>query len=76
MEKAEAQNIQNYTEEPQEEEFDEEDDELKQEIEEEMNQQAYDEEDIRLMSRQKKLQKMKKFKFSQINIVQSESSFF
>ena len=46
MEKAEAQNIKNYQEEPQEEEIEDEDDELKQEIEEEMNQQAYDEEDI------------------------------
>ncbi len=45
MEKAEAQNINNYIEEPAEEEY-EENDELQQEIEEEMNQQAYDEEDI------------------------------
>ena len=48
MEKAEAQNFQNY-EEPVEEEFDETaEDELQQEIEEEMNQQAYDEEDIQV----------------------------
>ena len=46
MEKAEAQNIQQYREEPVEDEIEEENDELKAEIEEEMNQQAYDEEDI------------------------------
>ena len=46
MEKAEAQNIQNYEiEEPVEEDY-EENDELQQEIEEEMNQQAVDEEDF------------------------------
>ena len=46
MEKAEAQNIQNYEiEEPAEEDY-EENDELQQEIEEEMNQQAVDEEDF------------------------------
>ena len=47
MEKAEAENLQNYEEEPQEDyEDDVQQDELQQEIEEEMNQQAYDEEDI------------------------------
>lgn len=46
MEKAEAENIQNYEEEEFVEEPEEEIDELQQEIEEEMNQQAYDEEDI------------------------------
>ena len=45
MEKAEAANFDNYTEEP-EEEIEEQDDELQQEIEEEMNQQALDEEDL------------------------------
>lgn len=46
MEKAEAQNFQNY-EEPVEDDFEDTiEDELQQEIEEEMNQQAYDEEDI------------------------------
>ena len=46
MEKAEAQNLQNYEEDVREEEAEDEDDELKQEIEEEMSQQAYDEEDL------------------------------
>lgn len=46
MEKAEAQNIQNYEEEEPAEEDYEENDELQQEIEEEMNQQAVDEEDF------------------------------
>ena len=45
MEKAEAANFDNYNEEP-EEEIEEQDDELQQEIEEEMNQQALDEEDF------------------------------
>lgn len=47
MEKAEAQNFQNYEEQEEPEDF-EEQDELQQEIEEEMNQQAYDEEDIQV----------------------------
>lgn len=47
MERAEAQNIQNYEEEPQDDyEEDIQQDELQQEIEEEMNQQAIDEEDF------------------------------
>ena len=46
MEKAEAQNIQNYQEDTSDDFAEDEDDELKAEIEEEMNQQAYDEEDI------------------------------
>ena len=46
MERAEAQNINNYVEEESEEEDYEENDELQQEIEEEMNQQAVDEDDF------------------------------
>ena len=46
MEKAEAANFQNYEEAPEEVEEDDTNDELQQEIEEEMNQQALDEEDI------------------------------
>ena len=46
MEKAEAQNINNYVEEESEEDDYEENDELQQEIEEEMNQQAVDEDDF------------------------------
>ena len=47
MERAEAQNMQNYEEEPQDDyEEDSQPDELQQEIEEEMNQQAIDEEDF------------------------------
>jgi len=47
MERAEAENMQHYEEEPQDDyEEDVQQDELQQEIEEEMNQQAYDEEDI------------------------------
>lgn len=47
MEKAEAANVQNYEEAPQEEEVEDgQEDELQQEIEEEMNQQALDEEDL------------------------------
>lgn len=46
MEKAEAANFQNYEESPEEVEEDDTNDELQQEIEEEMNQQALDEEDI------------------------------
>lgn len=46
MEKAEAANFQNYEEQPEEDEDDSREDELQQEIEEEMNQQALDEEDF------------------------------
>ena len=46
MEKAEAANFQNYEEQPEEDEDDSSEDELQQEIEEEMNQQALDEEDF------------------------------
>lgn len=48
MEKAEAANFQNYDEPEYVEEVEEQQDELQQEIEEEMNQQAYDEEDIQV----------------------------